>query len=138
MGGLSINSWHQLSRYSLIRLFCLPTGCSEAREPAGVQGKARGNSRLVGGLGGLVHLLPDLWQRGTRAEQALSACVLPLPTPVQKSWRLLPPARPRHFSPAAVGSSAQCGRRILQWQTQRAEGREADPAWRTQVLHHLV
>lgn len=115
------------------------TGCPAARgESAGAEGKVGGAPRLLGVVGGLVHLLPHLWQRGSRAEQTLSARLLPLPALVQESRRPLPPARPRRFGPAAFGSSAQRRWQLLRRQPWRAEGGEAHPTWWTQVLQHQV
>lgn len=119
--------------------FISVTGCSEVRAPAGVQCRARRSSGLLGCLGCLVHLFPDLWKRGKRAKQALPACLHSIPIPLQKSWCLSPAGRPCRFSPAANLSFAQRCRQVLQQQQpRRVEGGEADPPWWTQVLHHMA
>lgn len=103
------------------------TGCREAGgDAAGAEGNVGGNPRLLGVVGGLVLLLPDLWQWGSGAEPTLPARLLP--ALVQESQRPLAPARPRHFSSAAF-----CRR-----QPWRAGRGEAQPTWWTQVLQHQV
>lgn len=146
-------AFHQSLAFTLSRTFpllCLcgvanhshfisVTGCSEVRAPAGVQSRARRSSGLLGCLGCMVHLFPDLWKRGKRAEEALPACLHSIPIPLQKSWCFPPAGRPCCFSPATKLSSAWRCRQVLQQQQPRtAEGGEADPPWCTQVLDHMA